>query len=182
MTPAMESALAETEKFPVLFLEGEFASGTVRMSTLYQDVEWNGETWTGAGQFVGIGDVVESEAIQAEAVVVSFSGVPVELVSLAINDVRQNLPGRCWLGLLQPDGTLIGDPIQLFEARLNVPEIIDGGGTCTIQITYDGYLVDLTRPRRILYTDEAQRALYPDDRGLEYIAAIQGQEIVWGRP
>ena len=74
---------------------------------------------------------------------VSLSGVPLDLVQLAIAEARQGLPGRLWLGLLTETGEIIADPVQAFSGRLDVPEIADDANTCTITISYESRLIDL---------------------------------------
>jgi hypothetical protein len=181
MTPELEAALIAADARPALFFEGQFATGVVRLWTGLGDVVWGGQTWTGAGNLVGFSGIEEGSDIVARGASVTLSGVPASLVSLAISDAQQGLPGRCWVGLLAPDATIIVDPVLAFAGRLDVPTITDGVETCTITITYESRLIDLNRPRELRYTDEAQQQLYPGDRGFEYVTTIQDKELRWGR-
>jgi hypothetical protein len=112
---------------------------------------------------------------------VSLSGVPLDLVQMAIEEARQGLPGRIWLGLLTEDGSIIADPVQAFSGRLDVPEIKDDADTCMITISYESRLIDLTVARTWRYTHESQQVLFQGDLGFEYVTAIQNREITWGR-
>lgn len=181
MTPALEAALIAADARPALFFEGQFASGFVRLWTGLGDVVWGGQTWTGAGNLVGFSGIEEGSDIVARGASVTLSGVPASLVSLAILDAQQGLPGRCWVGLLAPDNSIIVDPVLAFAGRLDVPTISDGAETCTITITYESRLIDLNTPRELRYTHEAQQQLYPGDMGFEYLTSIQDKEITWGR-
>lgn len=83
--------------------------------------------------------------------------------------------------MLTDDWQIIADPTLVFSGRLDVPQIADAGDSCTITISYENKLVDLTVPREWRYTHESQRALHPSDRGFEYVTSIQDKEITWGR-
>jgi hypothetical protein len=180
-TAAFVAALSDQDLRPVIFFEGEFASGWVRLWSGLGDVSWNGRTWSGAGSLLGIGSIEETEEVVAGGTAVSLSGVPLDLVQLAIAEARQGLPGRLWLGLLTETGEIIADPVQAFSGRLDVPEIADDANTCTITISYESRLIDLNTARSWRYTHESQQSLYPGDRGFEYVTAIQDREITWGR-
>jgi hypothetical protein len=181
ITAAFAEALADQHLRPVIFFEGEFASGWVRLWSGLGEASWNGETWSGAGALLGLGSINESGEVVAGGTAISLSGVPLDLVQMAIEEARQGLPGRIWLGLLAEDGGIIADPVQAFSGRLDVPEIKDDADTCTITISYESRLIDLTVARTWRYTHESQQALYPGDLGFEYVTAIQDREITWGR-
>lgn len=180
MSSAMEAALADQNARPALFFRGEFSGGTVHVWTGLGSIDWDGATWTGLGNLVGLTNVEEGQSIEARSVTVSLSGVPVELVSAALGQARQGLPGQVWLGLLDEDRALMADPVAIFSGRLDVPAITDGQETCVIAISYESRLIDLNRPREVRYTHEMQQQLHPGDLGLEYVTSIQERKITWG--
>lgn len=181
VSAAFRAALAEADLRPVIFFEGVFASGTLRLWSGLGAITWAGQSWAGAGTLLGIGSIGETGDVVASGTTISLSGVPLQMVQLAIEDARQGLPGRVWLGLRDTDGRIIADPVLAFSGRLDVPEIIDNEESCTVSITYESRLIDLNTPREWRYTHESQQALYPGDLGFEYVTAIQDKEIKWGR-
>ena len=181
MTADFEAALASGDLRPVILFEGTFASGTLRLWSGLGDITWNGEIWAGAGTLLSLGGIEESTEVAASGVTITLSGVDPALVSAAIADARQGLPGRIWLGLSGQDDAIIADPVQAFSGRLDVPQISDDASHCTISISYESRLIDLTTARNWRYTHESQQVLHPGDRGLEYVAAIQDQDVTWGR-
>lgn len=181
LTPDFATALAARELRPVIFYEGAFASGPLRLWSGLTEIDWAGQSWSGAGALLGLGSVEETGSVVASGTVVSLSGVPPDLVQLAIAEARQGLPGKLWLGLLTETGAIIADPVLAFAGRLDVPEITDDAETCRITISYESRLIDLNTARSWRYTHESQKAIWPDDRGFEYVTAIQDQEIKWGR-
>ena len=175
------TALSSGELYPAIFFEGAFASGWVRIWTGSHDITWDDKLWTGAGALLGLGALEETSDVVASGTSVSLSGVPLDLISLAIEEARQGSPGRIWLALLTPEREVIANPVQAFSGRLDVPEISEDGSTCTITISYESRLIDLNTPRNWRYTHESQQILFPGDRGFEHVTAIQDREITWGR-
>jgi hypothetical protein len=181
LTPVFAAALTARELRPVIFYEGAFASGSLRLWSGLSAIDWAGQSWSGAGALLGLGSVEETGSVVASGTVVSLSGVPPDLVQLAIAEARQGLPGKLWLGLLTESGAIIADPVLAFAGRLDVPEITDDVESCRITISYESRLIDLNTARSWRYTHESQKAIWPEDRGFEYVTAIQDQEIKWGR-
>lgn len=181
LTPAVADALAEQDLRPAILFEGAFPSGMVRIWTGAGPIDWDGKSWTGVGVLLGLGALEETSDVVAAGTTVSLSGVPLDLVSLAIDEARQGSPGRIWLAMLTPECDVIADPVQAFSGRLDVPEIAEDGSSCTITISYESRLIDLNVPRNWRYTHESQQVLFPGDLGFAHVTAIQDREITWGR-
>lgn len=178
---AFATALDAQVLRPALLFEGEFADGWLRLWSGVGDLSWGGFTWTGAGTLLQVGSLEETQDVVASGSTVTLSGVPVEVVETAINQAEQGAPGRVYLALFDANWALIDNPVLAFAGRLDVPEVADGQGTCSVTISYESRLIDLTTPRELRYTHEAQRLAYPSDRGFEYVTSIQDKEITWGR-
>lgn len=181
LTVAAAAAIAAGTVRPVLFYAGEFAAGTVRLWTGVGTITWDGQSWTGAGNLLGMSSIQETTQIRAAGLSVSLSGVSSALISLALTDAQQGADGKVWLGFLDATGAVIADPALAFQGRLDVPEIVDGGETCSITISYESRLIDLERARERRYTSEDQRIDYPDDRGFDFVPGLQDAVIPWGR-
>lgn len=181
MTPATLAALIAQDLQPVMLFEGVFPAGTVRLWTGLGDVVWNSQTWTGAGTLIGVSEIEETTDVVASGITVALSGVAPQSVALAITDAQQGLPGKIWIGLLDAAGAIIVDPVEVFAGRLDVPQVTDGTESCTITISYESRLIDLSRAREFRYTHESQQALFPGDKGFEYVAGLQQKEITWGQ-
>jgi len=181
LTPAVTAALQAPELRPILLFEGEFQSGTVRLWSGLGEITWAGARWTGLGTLLNFGAIEETGEIVAGGTMITLSGVPLELVGLAIEEAQQGKAGRLWLGLLTEAGEIIADPVKAFAGRLDVPEITDNAESCTLTISYESRLVDLTVPRNWRYTHESQQALFPGDRGFEHVTTIQNKDVTWGR-
>jgi hypothetical protein len=178
---AFLTALQSQVTRPVIFFEGVFGAGTLRLWSGLGSIIWGGQTWTGAGTLLSLSEIDEPTDIVAAGFTVSLSGIPTDLVSAVIADVMQGDQGRILIGLLDDAGALIVDPVLAASGRMDVPTITDDAETCVIDVSYEGRLIDLNRPREWRYTHESQQQVYPGDRGFEYVAALQDKEIIWGQ-
>lgn len=181
LTAGVATAVAAQLVRPVLFYEGEYASGTLRLWTGFGDFTWNAQTWNGAGNMLGIGPVEEVSEIRATSFYVSLSGDAAALLSANLGQARTGLPGKVWIGFFDAAGALIADPFLAFHGRFDVPDIVDEGARATIQARYESRLIDLDRPRLRRYTDEDHRLDFPSDQGFGYVVSLQDKEIFWGR-
>jgi len=172
--------ITASELQPILLFQGEFATGTVRAWSGIGDLSWNGFTWTGTGTLLTISNVQETAETSANGVTVNLNGVPSELISLALQNCRQGANGRIYLGFLV-NGAVVPDPVLMFEGRLDISAIEEGGETSTVSISYESRLIDLERSRESRYTNEDQQRAFPGDRGFEFVPALQDLTLTWGR-
>ena len=186
LTAAVLSEITQTLVYPILIAEVEtFNRSTgqieiIRAWTGFGDLVFSGNTFKGVGEFAGV-DQVEEEGGEVKAVSIVFrlSGVPGSLISLALGNEYMNRPAKLWLGFMTAAGALIADPSLVFSGRNSDMAIDNGPETATIILRAESRLADLKRARVRRYTDEDQKQLFPGDKGLEFVAAIQNKEIVW---
>jgi hypothetical protein len=143
-------------------------------------LSWDSKSWIGTGAFGSVSAIEETDQIRASGIQVSLNGIASANVSLALQSCRQGAAGKVWLALLDSAGAIVGTPYLAFSGRLDVPVIDDAGDSATISISYESRLADLDRPRVRRYTDADQRAEYPADGSMRYIAGLQDKQIAWG--
>lgn len=180
LTSGMSTQVAAATSEPILLFEGVFASGTVRFWTGIGNLSWNGQTWTGSGDLIGLSPMTETVEVRANGLTVSLPGIPSTLVSLILGDARSGRAGTVYLAFLS-GGSIVADPTPAWIGRLDVPTIEDAGDTSTISISYESELIDLERTRERRYTPEDQAIEYPGDLGFDFVASLQDAEITWGR-
>ncbi|QQP93568.1 hypothetical protein IGS68_33650 (plasmid) [Skermanella sp. TT6] len=182
LTAPMEAATLADTICAILLVEAMFDSGAVRLWSGFGDLSWNGQTWIGAGNLLGLGTVEESSELRATGLDISLSGIPSDLLSLALNEPYQDRPCNVYLGALDVNtGALLADPYLIFGGRMDVMQIDDSGETARITISVESKLIDLERSRERRYEDADQRIDWPSDRFFKFVPSIQDAEIVWGR-
>ncbi len=211
----MLNAIASSAVFPFFTVDLDFESGsisygssTVESQPLYL---WtgigsaliNGKTYTGTGQLLEIDAVEETTEVAARSASLTLSGIPSDILALALQAQYQGRKCIVKFGvyaetgnLLKEEGTYIlkedaGKIILdssgqdqtsiVFSGYMDVMTITEGPVTSQIVLSVESRLVDLERARVRRYTAEDQKRRFPGDKGMDFVNAIQTQELFWGR-
>jgi hypothetical protein len=134
----------------------------------------------GVGTLGSLSAVPEGAELQSYAVSLTLSGIPSDLVALALADQYQGREAKIWLALLNDQHQLMGYPLLLFRGRMDTLDF-ELGTNAKLILTVQSRLADWERPRLRRYTHEDQQTEYPDDKGLEYISQMAEKTIYWGR-
>lgn len=188
--------------YPFFATELNFSTETIRMwtgqGTLVLD---NGTEWFGLGQLLNISSIEETSEMAVKGATVSLSGIPSELLSLALSEPYQGRVAKIYFGtfsygsLLQQSGSYIlqqdGSRInlqegskgfnELFSGYMDQMNIEEGGEASTITMSVENKLIDLERARVGRYTSGYQKSIYPNDLGMDFIEDLQDKQIPWGR-
>ena len=170
----------------VLDFGGEaLSSRSLHFWTGLGEIQHGGVTYTGAGQFLSVSDVTETADLRAAGAVVSLSGLPSEIVALALQQPYQGRVCRIKFGMLNAnnnktvteDGVGItledtsdidntaGDPtvmIDMFVGYMDQMNIEENPDSSTIALSVENKLVDLQRSKTSRYTSEFQKKKYRD--------------------
>jgi hypothetical protein len=178
----MQTGLAASTIYPVLFWFGDFASGAVRVCTHNRDVSWNGYTWTGLGDFIGLGQLVENGDVRDDGMEFYLNGVSNTLLVKALEAGFRRRECSLWLGLFTNTNmtALVADPIEWDFLMDGMPIADDAPGSSRITVKAQSWLSDLARPRERRLTDDDQQQLYPGDTGLEYTVALANAQVTVG--
>ena len=171
------NALGDNVIEPFFAVELMFDSGPLRLWSGIGAKTLDGEEYTGAGNFLRVSDIQETAEIQAAGATLTLSGVPSELLSLALNEPYQQRRARIFFGLMGA----ADDMAEIFTARMDQMTLAEEPETCTIQLTVENILVDLERARVARYTNNDQQSRFPGDKGLEFVESLQKREVFWGR-
>jgi hypothetical protein len=180
MPIALREASLAAEVVPALFVEAEFAAGVVRVWSGLGEISAAGQVWQGVGGLLGVSSFSEAQDLRATGVTVTISGIPSAALSLALGEAYHGRPARVLLGVFDPAGALLAvHPV--FAGRMDVLSINEAAETAEVSVSVENRLIDLERPRVVLYTDETQQRLFPGDVSLQYVAALVDAQVTWGR-
>ena len=177
----MQNVTTSTVVRPIILVEAEFDSATTRMWSGTGDLSWNSQTWIGTGQLLRVDAMEESVEMRAVGTTVTLSGIPSELLSIALQEDYQGRQLTVYLGAFNDFGSVITSPVIVFKGRMDIMTISESGDSASIQVNVENRLIDFERPRERRYTSEDQKIDFPSDKGFEFVSTIQDKEIVWGR-
>ena len=171
---------------PVYFVKMVFDSSDTSSPLLLWsglgDLAFGGETYTGVGDLLSIGEITETSDISATGINVALSGLQRAFIAIAIGYKYQGRPLTVFLGAFNDQGALIADPIIVFSGFMDTMTISEGAETSSISINVENKLVAFERSRVRRYTAEDQKIDHPNDKGFEFVTSIVEKEIIWGRP
>jgi hypothetical protein len=178
----MVTELAKQTVHPAFFIEMVLASSTLRVWTGFGDVSWDGHTWTGAGNAGSVSALPETTEVQAQGIRLMLSGIPSSYVTYALSEIVQGKSCKVWLAMLNDSGAVIADPFNSYAGRVDSVSMEEGGETSTLNVTVESRMIALKRNRQLLYTDADQQAMFPGDRGFEYVEQLQEAKLSWPGP
>lgn len=178
------NALQQQVVEPLVLCEFEFLSGAVRVWTGYGDLSYGGNTYTGTGLLLGLSNIEETNDTTAKNVTFSLSGVPTDVLSLALSeaDTCQGRACRMHLGVFVWSGGIrCLYARQIFGGKMDTISISETGTTSTVSLSVENDLLRLLIPSQKLYTDADQKIDHPTDNFFQYVTGIQGADIEWGQ-
>lgn len=179
ITATVQTEVEKSEVRPVFLVEFNFST-VLRFWTNLGTLTWDSETWTGSGDILQFNAIQETSKVQSSGISFRVSGTDLTFVSLALTEDVQGRAVNMWLGFVDEDNAILADPIGPFEYRMDTFSIEDDPPRTAITLSAESYLASLERPRKRRFTHDDQQIEFPSDLGLEYVAAIQNQEITWG--
>jgi hypothetical protein len=180
LSSALQALIADSVIRPAILVELLFDSGPVRANSTPIDITIGGYKYLGVGTLGKIGAVEESTETQAHQLMIELSGIPRELVALALSEKYQGRRCNLFVAYLDQDWRVPdGAWVQLFGGRINTMRI-EMGDMARIHLTAESRFVEWEKPRGGRYTDEEQQARWPGDLGLQFVARTVEQELVWG--
>ena len=180
LTDAVKAEIAKPLVRLAAFGELIFDDGVVRLWTGLGPIVFRGETYTGAGNLVGMSAVVESGGdVKATNIGLTLSGIDKELLAVVALEHFQGRPASVWIAMFDENWHLIPDEILLFKGKMDYPIFEKTGQTMSITVFVESQLIDLERPRLRRRTDADQQELYPGDTGLRFVAGLQDKNVVW---
>lgn len=178
-------------------------SATLRMWSGYGTNVINGESYIGVGTLLGVSAIEETAELYASGATVSLSGVPSDMISLALTEQFQGRRAYIYLGVIPVSGSWVlvngywsdagvwddtqvwndsgATASQVYSGYLDKMDIDEQAETSVIAVTIENKLIDLERVRVYNYTSATQKAEYPGDKGFDFVDSLQGKTYNWGR-
>jgi hypothetical protein len=187
MTVSLNSGFSAAANAPaygeLALVECQAVSGTLRLTTWPMDVNVMGQTWIGVGALGSISQLHESDDGNSEKLTLSLSPIDLGLRAFALGDPAdyQDRTVRIWVALLDANTLQIqGSPVLRFAGAMDQMKIERDGTTATISMDCQTACYDVrTNPAALRMNDAQHKALFPNERGFEYLQSLIGNPAVY---
>ena len=170
------------EIHPILISKISTGGGDVRVWTGIGDLTFNAETYIGTGNLGGVTEVQEKTDLSANGLGFTLSGIPSDMISIALGEVEQGRDCTLWLALLNTSsGSLINNPYEIFAGFTDVAILTERPDTSSIVINAENRMISLERTRVRRYTHEDQVSEHTGDKGFEFVPALQDKVVMFGK-
>ena len=179
ITTVVENALDDDVVYPFFAIELIFDSGPLRLWTGVGEATIDGDTYVGTGNLLSISSIEETTELAVRGATITLSGVPSEVISLALQSAYQGRVCNIYFGMV--DGNTYSNLTQIFSGYMDEMNIEETPETSTIEVKVENKLIDLERQRVRRYSSAYQKSIYPGDLGLDFVESLQDKKVVWGR-
>jgi hypothetical protein len=142
-------------------------------------IEWNGQTWIGAGNLGHIDKVADSLQKNDTGVELTLNYLDDDLRNEVVTTDPRGSDASIYLALMNANGT-VNEAYEVFPGFVDEVEIVDAGQTGSIKVRLASELARLAKPVYFQLSDAHQKFLFPGDRGMEF-ATRMDEPIYWGR-
>lgn len=178
-----QTALDQAHVVYAYLVSLDFVSGMIRLFNGNGQLQYNGNTFIGAGDYGSISGITESTELRAaDPLTLTLSGVTPNLIASAKN--RTDYFGRSALvniAVFDNKRKLL-TPIEsaVWEGRMDQMLIARDAGGASISLVCENRLAIWNHTGEILFTDEWQQLLYSGDVGLDQLTTLTNKIVVWG--
>jgi len=137
----------------------------------------DGKEWVGSGNFLNVSSVEETAEMAVKGATLTLSGVPSEVLSLALSEPYQGRVCKLYFGTRSNTAAFT----EVFSGYMDQMNIEEGPSGSTVELKVENKLIDLERARVARYSSGYQKTLYPNDLGFDFVEDLQDKKISWGR-
>ena len=178
-TPEVKAALRTGNVLLAGFASFDLRHTRARFWTGLGKYTFMGAQWTGMGDMASMSEVEETTELRATGMEFSLTGVPTTLGNRSLIDylefhTKTGGEVEAFIGIFDRSTyTIIPDAKQIFSGSIDAPVIRLSGAEFSVTIAAEGPLAGMNMTPGQRLNDETQRALFPGDRGFEFVTAIQ---------
>lgn len=164
---------------PVALVKLEFPDGNVCLWTGLGTLEYDGDTYTGAGDLGVIGPIDEDSDLARNTLEIGLRGLPNDIVSIVLSQQYQGRPATVYVGYLDPTTMQLTGVPTPFPGKMDFPTI-SLGKNCQVMLRIEDEFATLDRPKVRRYNDADQQSRFSGDKGLEFVEQTTEKQINWG--
>ncbi len=147
-------------------------------TTLLRNYVFEGDTFTGFGDLGSITPAASSGDLAPSNYEIKLSGVTDGILEAAGTIDYMNKRATVWAMTLDDNDEPDGVPFIWFRGLTDSVNVTIGESP-SVTIAVRDRTTDWERPRISRYTDGDQQAMFPGDRGFEFVTQIASRDVEW---
>lgn len=155
-------------------------STTVRLTDYNHDLVDGANTYSASSHLLEIGTPKETRDLQVNSVNIRLSGVEQSYISIVLSQDWINRSVTIYRAVVDTDGTIIGDPINIFQGLITQFEISEDESTVDVDLQAASHWADFEKTAGRITNDNRQKQFFPSDDGFNF-AAQTVKDIKWGK-
>lgn len=163
-----------------LLVEFSLLSTVHRLTDASHDLVYNSNTYSASDYFLDFDSVNESSEVRVGSVSMMLSSIG----STHTNELSSGqYIGKQFLAyraFLDSSGAIIGDPILIYDGRVDGYSISDSGDSSTITVSIASHWSDFGKKSGRKTNPNSQKLHFSSDEGFEF-SAMSVTDIKWGR-
>lgn len=176
---ANATAAAQPAVCMVTLIDLLFGGGSVYVHDGLGSLAWNGNTYSGVGDYGSLDVIDETTETIAKSVTLKLSGIPGTILTDAMTTDYQGKEVIIWVGLLDINSmTWIANPEVVWEGRMDYMAVTLSKNTAEIALVCENRLN--REPQVARYTDNDQQIAHPGDTFFNLTWQIPLSIASWG--
>ena len=160
-----------------LLIEMQLTS-TVRLNTSAVTINYGGFDWLATGALGAVEEVADGMG-EFAPLKFTLSGVPSDVLAIALAEPVRNKACSLWLAVLDPDTHAVLDAPLIWTGTLDTMSVQQEGATSVVSVTAEHAGAGYARVKPLRYTDADQQRLYPGDTSLRFVVSQSQHQDVW---
>ena len=166
----------------VYFFEMQFAGGTQYVSSLGQDLDWGGHTWSGLGGYGGMSQSEEADGVAPKSITLTLNAAQPAWLALAVGAVEdyRGLPIRIYMCPLDDGFSLIDTPQLCWAGTMDFMQIpVAKDGRASISLRCETAALGMKRHAPMRMNAGQQKQRYPTDTGFDFLPDLIAKPQLW---
>lgn len=173
-------AALETDSFNIATLvQIDFAS-TIRITDWARSITALSNTWYSSANFIGVGNVTESQELRVNDLTLTLSGVDQTYVAIFLANNYIDVPINVYRVILDNADAVVGAPILIFDGILTGYAIEDTEEESKVTVQMASHWKDFEKENGRRTNHNSQQLYFAGDEGFEF-APKSIKDLKWGR-
>jgi hypothetical protein len=145
-----------------------------------QDVLHDSRNYLASSHFLNVKAVQESSDVKVGSTKLILSGVDQTFISAFLSGGYVSRQVRILRAFLNDQNAIIGEPVLVYDGRINGYDVKDTPNTSTIEVDLASHWADFEKKSGRVTNSNSQSMYFAGDKGFDFAANVI-KDIKWGR-